>query len=576
MPRTLVRAPEHNRARSLGWLCTAWCEYFVRHGPGAIKGHPVRHGDEYTGLFVDIYAVGDNPQNRHMLYDSVFFSRPKGCDKSGIGARLALFEGLGPARFGGWAERDGGAMPVYEDPWGFGFYYEYVPGEPMGVHVESPGIRCMATEVGQVGNVYKTIKYNLTERDVCPLAHVPGIDVGLERVILPGDGEIIVSTASSSSKDGGRETFVIFDESHRYTTRELHEMYEVVVNNLDKRKMHDGTWYFECTTMFAPGENSVAEATYAEAEALREGRKRTGQHRLLYDHRWGDVKDLKNEAELRIAIREAYGEALSWMSEDSLVAAFFDTRRTPANNRRFFLNAQTSASDSWVAPAEWDACGRPGKSLQDGDLVCLGLDGSINDDSTCLVAVRVDDGHCELLAAFEKPLELAEADEWQVDRYAVDAAVHQAMHRFEVCGFYADPAHWQDSLAQWTQEFGEQMRVRASERRPLHWWTNRSKDMVLALEGLHEAIREERVTFTPADDRTGREAELSLVLRSHVINARRRPSRAGLQIGKVWPKSPLKIDAAVALTLAWRCRSDAVAKGIQSQSAAFYVPKRLR
>ncbi len=190
-------------------------EFFVRHGPGAIKGHAVRHGDEYTGLIVDAYALGEESTNNHRLYDSVFFSRPKGCDKSGLGARFALFEGLGPARFAGWAERDGGAMPAYEDPWGFGFVYEYQPGEPMGRHVESPFIRCMATEVGQVGNVYKTIKYNLTERDFCPLAHIPGVDVGLERVLLPGDGEIQVSTASAGAKDGGRETFVICDETHR-------------------------------------------------------------------------------------------------------------------------------------------------------------------------------------------------------------------------------------------------------------------------------------------------------------------------------------------------------------------------
>lgn len=77
MPRTLVLAPAHDRRRSLGWLCTAWCEYLVRHGPGAVKGRPVQHGDEYTGFLVDCYALGDDPQNTHRLYDSAFFSRPK-------------------------------------------------------------------------------------------------------------------------------------------------------------------------------------------------------------------------------------------------------------------------------------------------------------------------------------------------------------------------------------------------------------------------------------------------------------------------------------------------------------------
>ncbi len=369
--------------------------------------------------------------------------------------------------------------------------------------------------------------------------------------------------------------FVIFDESHRYNTRELREMYEVVVNNLDKRKMIDGTWYLEVTTMFAPGENSVAESTYEEAEALRTGRKKAGGHRLLYDHRYGDIKDLRNEAELRVAIREAYGEALGWMSEDALVGAFFDTRRTPANNRRFFLNAQTSANDAWIRAHEWDACKRPEKALRDGDFVCLGIDGSIRDDSTCIVAVRVSDGHCELLAAEEKPLDIDD-DEWQVDRTAVDAALHNAMVRFEVAGVYADPAFWADYLDVWQNEFGDDLQVRASEKRPMEWWTNKTGKIVSALERTEQAIREERITHTPADDRAGRQGELAVVLRTHVLNARRRVGRLGVTISKSTPKSPNKIDAAMSLTLAWECRNDAIAIGAQPRGALSYMPKRLR
>lgn len=201
----LVRAPGHDRHLSLGWLACAWMEHFVVHGPGDVQGQPIRNTDEYTLFIVDCYALGDSPSNAHMLYDSAFFSRPKGCDKSGLGARLGLFEALGPCRFAGIAR--GGE--VYEDPWGLGFRYVYEAGEPMGRHVTAPMIRCMATEESQVGNVYQTIHYNLTDEDA-PLFQVPGIDAGLERVYLPFGGDIRVSTASSSAKDGGKETFVVF------------------------------------------------------------------------------------------------------------------------------------------------------------------------------------------------------------------------------------------------------------------------------------------------------------------------------------------------------------------------------
>lgn len=75
MPRTLVRAHrDEDRDQSLGWLCVAWVEHFVRHGPGNVQGMPVQHGDEFTGFIVDAYALDDNGR---MRYDSAFFSRPK-------------------------------------------------------------------------------------------------------------------------------------------------------------------------------------------------------------------------------------------------------------------------------------------------------------------------------------------------------------------------------------------------------------------------------------------------------------------------------------------------------------------
>lgn len=570
MPRTLVRAPEHVRSRSLGWLSTAWMEHFVRHGPGGAQGMPIRHGDEYTGFVVDCYALGENPSNDHRLYDSVFLSRPKGTDKSGIGARLALFEALGPCRFAGWAR--GGE--VFRDPWNMGFRYVYEPGEPMGKPVLAPVVRCMATEEGQVANVYTTIYFNLTDED-CLLSRVPGVDAGLEKVILPWGGEIRVSTASASSKDGQRPTFVVFDESHLYSTPELRRMYDTMCRNLRKRKGSGGTWYIETTTMFAPGEDSIAEKTYAQAEALREGRLKVGRHRLLYDHRWGECVDLANEPDLRRALREAFGEAMSWQDEDGLVDEFMDLRSSPANSRRYFLNAQTSTADAWLASHEWNACGRPELQLRDRDLVTLGFDGAVRNDSTAVVACRVSDGHLELLGCWQKP-EGAEGEDWQVDREAVDACVAQAMRRFEVVGFYGDPAHWQDSLDVWSNEYAEKMQVAATAKRPLEWWTNRPTAMISALERFHEAVLEQRVTFTPAADRVGREAELAVTFSRQILNTRRREHRLGLTVGKDHPHSSKKIDAAIAAVLAYEATCDARAKGVRPRGEMNYRAKRIR
>jgi phage terminase large subunit-like protein len=82
------------------------------------------------------------------------------------------------------------------------------------------------------------------------------------------------STASSASKDGGKETFAVFDETHLYNQPELRQMYKTVSRNMRKRKKIAGTWFLETTTMFAPGQESVAEGTYGLAEKISEGRAR--------------------------------------------------------------------------------------------------------------------------------------------------------------------------------------------------------------------------------------------------------------------------------------------------------------
>ncbi|MET7939625.1 terminase [Streptomyces sp. NPDC005302] len=531
-------------------------EYFVVHGPGDVQGMPVKHGDEYTGFVVDCYALDVDGRR---LYDSGFFSRPKGCDKSGLGARLGLFEGLGPCRFDGWAE--GGE--VYRDPWGLGFEYVYEAGEPMGRPVSVPYIRIMATEEGQTGNVYDTIYYNLTDDDAL-LSHVPGIDPGLTKINLPDGGEITPSTASSSSKDGGKETWVCFDETHLYNTPELRRMYATVTRNLRKRKRLAEPWFLETTTMFAPGQDSVAERTYEEAESIREGRKKRGRARLMYDHRYGECADLKNEAALRAAIIDAYGDAMEWMDLDSLVDDFYDTRNDSADGKRYFLNSRTVASDAWMDPDAWGLC-RRAEELAEGDLVTLGFDGSIRDDATALTACRVSDGHLQLLGVWEKP-EGPEGEDWQVDRVAVDAAVARAFDRYDVCGFYCDPPHWQDYVDAWTAAHGEGLQVRATQARPMEWWTNRPSHMETALDRFHEAVEDKGLSHASTNDvdEASRPAfVLGASLTRHVVNAFRKPmGRNHMGIAKQHPKSPKKIDAAMSAVLAYECRADAVAAGI--------------
>lgn len=556
MPHKIVRPPGSTRSRTLGWLALWWIETFVVHGPGDVQGEPVRHGDEYSTFVVDCYAL-DADGGR--LVDSAFFSRPKGCDKSGLGSRLVLFEALGPCRFAGWAQ--GGETYTF-----LGQTYTYEKGEPMGKPVSTPYVRILATEEGQTGNVYDTIYFNLTDG---PLAELKayGLDCGLTRVALPYGGEITPSTAGASSKDGGKETFVVADESHLYNTKALREMHSTVTRNLVKRKKSAGTWYLETTTMYLPGEESVAEATYKYMQLVEESMqavangkkpKLRGRIRMLFDHRWSDLVDLSDEQKLAGAVAEAYGEAMDWNSLEGVVDKIFDPRTTPSESRRYYLNALTEASNAWLTPAEIARVsdGMPvkmGGCLRKGDRIALGFDGAQTNDATALVACRIEDGTVDPLLIIEKP-DGPEAEDWRVDEVAVDAAVAHAFSEYKVEAFFADPPHWQDRIDAWELEYGERLAVKAGHD-AIRWWTKRDAPMALALERFHLNL-----TATENGAPMVRMSANPVFVR-HMTNARRWPRRGGVVIGKEGKNSVRKMDAAMAATLAFEARARVLAGG---------------
>jgi hypothetical protein len=421
----------------------------------------------------------------------------------------------------------------------------------------------MATEEHQAGLVYDTIHLNVT--DDGPLASVPGVDAGLTRILLPGGGEITPSTASAAAKDGGKETFVCFDETHLYSTPELRRMYATVTRNLRKRKRIAGTWYLETTTMFAPGESSVAEATFDVAQQIEAGLTR--RDRLLFDHRWGDCADFADEAVLAAAIRDAYGDAAAFNDIAGIVDEFYDPRKAVNDSKRFFLNSPTSTADAWVDADLLAHVHRPDVVVAAGEVVTLGFDGSRQrargtTDATALIGCVVASGHLFEVGVWEQP-EGPAGDQWRVPVAEVNAAVERFFARFTVVGFYADPSLWDEHVATWEAVYGAKLVARATVAHPVGWWMNRSKPVVDALAKFHNAICEQELTYA------------GTILGRHILNARRRMSRAGLHIAKEHPDSAHKIDATIAAVLAWEARLDALAKGA-GQVAPPALPLRIR
>lgn len=547
MPRELIQAPGHSRDRSLGWLAWAWIEWFCVHGPGDVQGtslNPEVSGslpldDEFGAFIVDCYT---HDEHGRRFYDDAFISRPKGRAKSELAGFVALWEAFGVPRFAGFAE--GGEVFEQRD-----FRYEYRPGEPMGRPVTYPFIRCLATEEDQSGNTYDNIHFNLTEG---PLGEdLPSNAAGLTRVFIPGGGEIRPSTASNASKDGGKETHTVFDETHLYTLPELRRMHATVKRNMSKRK-DAAPWAMQTSTMYQPGEDSIAERTHERARLIREGR--VPESRLLYDHLEAPAEvDLQSRDAIVSALQEVYGPFAEAMDLDGMVEReFWNVERDIESSRRYFFNQPTAARDAWCTHPEWQANHDPDLApLEPGTELALFFDGSKTDDSTGLVGVRCSDGVPFLLGAWEKPERVSD---WRVDTADVDRVVRQVFELYRPLAFYADVAEFEQYVDAWGADFGQRLLIDATPGRQRHaiaWdMRGRHKEFTEAAERTLVDIRDHAVPHD-GDAR----------MRRHVLNARRSPNKYGVSVSKSGRESPHKIDFAVCLIGARKAWRDLLASG---------------
>lgn len=351
---------------TLGWSTISWIEHYLVHGPGDVQGQPIELDDEFAAFILKGYRV--DPETGARLVRRAFLSRSKGRSKSGLAAMIECFEMLGPCRFDHWAE----AGEVSE--WG----YEYEEGEPVGKPLAYVEVLNVATEEGQAGNTYDAVYYML-HPDTCSEALLEDyghLDVGLTRIILPDSrGFAEPVTSADTSKDGGKSTFIVADETHLWILARLKRLHQIMVRNLLKRKVASG-WMLETSTMYGEGEGSVAEGTHDYAKTLSGDAKRAAS--LLFDHKQASLDwDLDKRSERMKALREAYGPASAWMNLDSISDSYDDPQTNQAEWRRYWLNQPVPM----IAPPElilprWYDRGDPSRVLPEGFVI--GLAGSVD------------------------------------------------------------------------------------------------------------------------------------------------------------------------------------------------------
>lgn len=499
---------------TLGWQIIDWIETYLVHGPGDVQGEPFDLDDEWAQFILDAYRL--HPAGHEREWQRVVtyaeLSRSKGRAKSELAGAIVCAEALGPVRFDG-LDAD---------------------GEPVGRPVRSPFIRCLATEETQTGNTYDNVRSMLEHGTLTHPDVFGGIDVGLTRVFLPGGGEIRPSTASASSKDGGKETFAVADETHLYVLPELRQMHRTVARNLRKRKLAE-PWMMATTTSYEPGQMSVAEQNREEAD--RQAAAKSRRLGFMWDHREGlplEAKDWHSDEKLRAALVEAYGEAAGWIDLDRILTE--DIRSadaTEGESRRYWLNQKAKGAGKAVDPELWRA-NLDKRTPADGAVVVLGFDGSETRDSTALVGVEItDEGrHIFEVEVWERP---PKARDWHVPRSEVRRAVSDAFARWDVRRLVCDPPKWQSQIDDWADEYGED---HAGDDIVIEFWTNGLKKMGLAIDRFLEDLTEGRYTQDGSD-----------ALTRHALNALKAKERGHSVLRR--EKETLKIDALVAAVIAY-------------------------
>lgn len=503
--------------KTLGWQILEWTADNLQHP----DGRPWSYTNEQARFILHWYAVDDT--GRFVYRDGVL-QRIKGWGKDPLAATLAAIEFVGPCRFGGWREN----------------------GEPIGIENPHAWIQVAAVSKDQTRNTMTLMPGIFKDSTIAEHA----IDLGKEIIYgHRGQRRIEAVTSSPRALEGGRPTFTIRNETHHWlTSNEGHEMDAVIDRNAVKSA--DGmSRALSITNAHMPGEDSVAERARDAYELIQSGRSAaTG---LLYDSLEAPPEaPLSAEAAPRV-VELIRGDS-RWLDIPRIVQAILDPRNPPSRSRRFWYNQVVAAEDAWVAPYEWDACKREDRTVEPGEKITMFFDGSKSDDATVIVGCCVSDGHVFLIDCWQRPSTLDAKVPWVVPREFVDARVDRSFSEWTVCAFFADPGSgedesgerfWDDLLDGWAFRHGADLVLPAtkssSNPHPIVW------DM-RSFAHQQEFTEAAGRTWTDITANKSLTHDGNRLLRQHVVNARRRPNKWGVSIGKEHRESSRKVDAAVA------------------------------
>lgn len=511
--------------KTLGWGILNWLASYVLQPGGPQAGESFMPTLEQARFLLWWYAVDDEGR---FVYRSGTLRRMKGWGKDPLVAAMSLAELSGPVQFSHWQD-----------------------GNPVGKNKHSAWVQIAAVTQDQTSTTFRMFPGMIAPS----MREDYGLDVN-KTVIYSANGGIIEGvTSSPHAMEGKRPTFVVKNEAQWWLeTNDGHSMDEVISGNVDKAA------YGACRALsicnaHIPGQDSVAERDYDSYQDVLAGSAvDTG---ILYDALEAPadtpVSEIPSQAEdpdghqegldrLRSGLLVARGDAV-WIPIDTILLSILDTRRPITESRRKWLNQVNASEDSWITPSEWDAVADTSAKLSRGQKITLGFDGSKSDDHTALVACRVEDA-CIFPIKTWNPADYVNEE---IPRDDVDDWVNYCFERYDVVAFRADVREFEAYIDQWAQKYRKRLKIKATPGNYVAFdMRGNNKKFGLDCERFLDAVLEDEVAHNG-----------STVLRTHVLNARRHPTRFdSISIRKESKDSSKKIDAAVCAVLAFGARQE--------------------
>ena len=512
--------------KTLGWGVLSWLYRYVRSPGGDFAGEGFLPTDEQARFIAWWYAVDDSGR---FAYRSGVFRRMKGHGKDPMAAALALAELCGPVAFSHFDE----------------------DGQPVGKARHAAWVQIAAVSQEQTKNTFSLFPVMIS----ADLKTDYNLDIN-KTIIYANDGagRIEAVTSSPASMEGNRPTFVIRNETQEWVeTVGGDDMANVIEGNV-KKSPGGVARVLDICNAHVPGRESIAERAWDAWNAVEAGT--AVDVGLLYDSIEAPadtpVSEIPSQREdpegfaagleaLRRGLLVARGDS-TWLDVDTIIESILDIRNEITESRRKFLNQVNASEDAWIAPWEWDRC-QGQVTLEKGDTITLGFDGSKSNDHSALVACRLDDGALFVIKTWNPLNYPGEV----IPREQVDAMVQWAFARYNVVAMRADIREFESYVDQWGQKYRKQMVVNASPGNPVAFdMRSQQKRFALDCEKFLDAVLEQELVHD--GDR---------LLRQHILNAVRNPTTYdAISIRKASKDSIKKIDAAVCAVLAFGARQE--------------------